>query len=485
MTSKTRKIAILLPACAALLCATACQSGYRNHAKTVDTSYRSGNYQQAASVAKTGADTRASDESERVIYHLEAARTAQVAGDYEVSTIHYEAAYEDVRPFLDTEAEDTISDGIATTAVNQAMRTYKSTPGERIMLNSMNSLNYLAMGDRDAARLELNRAGDWQQDAVLREEARIMVEQQAVEADAKKNNVEGAAKGDVPSNMKSYYSNLDNMSSYADYENPFTSHLRGIYLMTNGTDDGDRSNARLDLRKAVQTNPNCEPALREDLMVLENSQRHALPPTTWVYFMTGRAAYYEELEITVPIPVSEVPTATAAFPVLKTNEDHVRYLEIDTDEAGTVRSVELADIDGVVATDFRNRLPVIIGQELASTAAKAAATYGLSEGLGDWGTALGTVYQTGTAEADLRAWRTMPKEVQLCRVPTPANGKIRLMGAGGRSLGTVNVIPNQSNIVVVTMPSAMAMSPSIMTAPLTGPMPQKTPRMASENAQGV
>ena len=64
----------------------------------------------------------------------------------------------------------------------------------------------------------------------------------------------------------------------------------------------------------------------------------------------------------------------------------------------------------------------------------------------------------------------MPKEVQLCRIPTPANGKIRLTGTGGRSLGTVNVVPNESNIVVVTMPSAMAMSPSIMAAPLTGTM---------------
>ncbi|MEE2906707.1 MAG: hypothetical protein VX527_02640 [Planctomycetota bacterium] len=468
MTSKMKKFAIVVPACAALLLATACQSGYRNHAKTVNNAYKAGDYHQAAAVAKTGASSRASDETERVIYHLEAARTAQVAGDYEVSTTHYEAAYEDVRPFLDTEAEDTVSEAIVTTGVNQAMRTYKSTPGERIMMNSMNSLNYLAVGDRESARLELNRAADWQQDAVLRNEKRILAEQRAIESDAKKNNVAGAAKSDMPDNMKSYYSNLDNMSGYADYENPFTSHLRGIYLMTNGTDDGDRSNARLDLRKAVQANPNCEPALREDLLVLENSQRYGIPATTWVYFMTGRAPYYEELEIVVPIPVSEVPSVKAAFPVLKTNEDHVRYMEVSTDETGTVRSVELADIDGVVASDFQNRLPVIVAQELASAAGKAAATYGMSEGLGGWGTAMGTLYQHATAEADLRAWQTMPKEIQVCRVPTPANGTLRLMGAGGRSFGTIRVVPNESNIVVVTMPSAMAMSPAIMTVPLTG-----------------
>ena len=102
MTRKMKKIAVTMPVFAALLLATACQSGYRNHAKQVTTAYRNGDYQQAAAAAQSGATARKTDVTERVIYHLEAARTAQVAGDYEGSKANYELAYEDIRPYLDS-----------------------------------------------------------------------------------------------------------------------------------------------------------------------------------------------------------------------------------------------------------------------------------------------------------------------------------------------------------------------------------------------
>ena len=40
---------------------------------------------------------------------------------------------------------------------------------------------------------------------------------------------------------------------------------------------------------------------REDLMVLENSQRYGIPPTTWVYFMTGMVLSTSYLGFQFPI----------------------------------------------------------------------------------------------------------------------------------------------------------------------------------------
>jgi hypothetical protein len=317
-----------------------CQSAYRNHANEVANAYKTGDYQTASTTAKEGATRRADDETERVIYNLEAARTAQAAGDYQSSITYYDAVHEDLRPYLDTEAQYTVSEAIATTAVNQAMRTYRGTPGERIMASSMNSLNHLAVGDRDSARLELNRAEDWQQDAIKRYQKEIDAAQKKVEKEAEEEGVAGTTSRDIPEFMKSYYSSLDNMSGYADYRNPFTSHLRGVYMLTNAADDGDRDRARFDLRQAIQDNPNSEPALRDDLALLEGSQRHLIPPITWIYFMTGRAPYFEELEIRVPIPVSQVPTAAAAFPMLKTHDDQLRYMEVDIQDGnGPIRTL--------------------------------------------------------------------------------------------------------------------------------------------------
>ena len=460
-----------------------CQSAYRNHAKEVANSFKNGDYQTASATAKEGAAKRADDETERVIYNLEAARTAQAAGDYYGSITHYDAVHEDLRPYLDTEAQYTVSEAVATTAVNQAMRTYRGTPGERIMASSMNSLNHLAVGDRDSARLELNRAWDWQQDAIKRYQKEIEAAQKKLEKEAEDEGVAGSTSRDIPDFMKSYYSGLDNMSGYADYRNPFASHLRGVYMLTNAVDDGDRDRARFDLRQAIQDNPNCEPALRDDLQLLEGSQRHLVPPITWIYFMTGRSPYYEELEIRVPIPSSQVPTAAAAFPMLKTHDDHLRYMEVDIQDGnGPIKTVQLVDMDSVVANEFNTRLPLIISQEIMSAAAKAAATYGMSEGMGDWGTLIGTVYQQATAEADLRCWQSMPKEIQVARVLTPQGGQIQLSGPGGRNLGTASVTPGESNIVVGTLPSAMAPNPSTMSLQLTG-KPIKPELKAPEQAE--
>jgi hypothetical protein len=268
------------------------------------------------------------------------------------------------------------------------------------------------------------------------------------------------------------------MSGYADFRNPFADHLRAVFLMSNFVDDGDLVTARSDLRTTLSSSPGAEPALREDLLLLENSQRKALPPTTWIYFLTGRAPHLEELQITIPIPVREVPTATAAFPLLKFNDDYMTYLEVKTTEGDPVRSVELIDLDSAVGSEFKTRLPTIVAQEILSATAKAAATYGMTKGMGDYGTVLGTIYQTGSAEADLRSWRTMPKEIQLCRVPTPADGVISLAGPGGRSLGAVQVAPGENNVVFVTIPSRWAAAPSIMVAQLTGTLKPTLPSTA-------
>ncbi len=451
-----------------------CQSKYRAHANKVATTYASGNYTEAASIAAAGADNKQRDDTERVIYNLEAARTAQVAGDPETSSKYFEAVYMDTRPYLDTEAEDTVSEALATTAVNQAMRTYKGTPPERIMCHSLNALNYLALGDRDRARIELRLAQDWQEDAKTRYAAEIETAQEAARKQAEEDGVGDAISDDVPDHMAEHYTNLENLGGYADFQNPFASHLRGIYLMACGVDSGDRDGARFELRQVAASSPASRPALDADLAVLNNPQLWTQPATTWVYFMNGRAPHYDELRLDIPIPLGNVNYVSAAFPQLKLNDDHVSHLTVATSDGQPVQAVPLCDMDSIVGSEFAVRLPTIIAQEVGSSAGKAAATWAAGEAFGGLGQLAGVLYQAGSTAADLRTWRTIPKQIHIWRVPTPADGSISLSAAGSREFGTVGVTPGECNLVVVTLPSAQAPAPAIQSIQLTGDVPNLT-----------
>jgi len=128
----------------------------------------------------------------------------------------------------------------------------------------------------------------------------------------------------------------------------------------------------------------------------------------------------------------------------------------------------------VLGSEFRQRLPTIIMQEIISAAGKAAVTYALSHSSNNNNTVnlvggiVGILYQAASTSADLRSWRTLPKEVQLCRLATPEDGILYLTAEGGRDLGTLTVVPHESNLVIVTMPTTEALTPAIMSIQLTG-----------------
>jgi hypothetical protein len=122
-------------------------------------------------------------------------------------------------------------------------------------------------------------------------------------------------------------------------------------------------------------------------------------------------------------------------------------------------------MDRIVGVEFRDRLPLIITQEILSAALKTAATYALQQSLGDWGQIGGIIYQAASTAADTRMWRSVPKRFMLARMPTPADGRLTI--ATDRPLGEVQVEPGVSNIVMVTLPAAGTPTPSVLSIPLS------------------
>jgi hypothetical protein len=347
---------------------------------------------------------------------------------------------------------------------------------------ALNAANLMALRRFDEARVELNRAGDWQQDAVNRFRTEIEAEldrtRQAAEDDDKAPEVPEKV---VDDQIEAHFANLDDLTAYADYSNPFIDHLRGVFYLTFGQDQGDRDRARFAFRQVAAMEPEARPMIVADLEATESSRRPE--PATWIYFLTGLGPRLEQIYIPVPIPVGNVNFVSAAFPVMKFDGDFAPTLTVTTSgEADGSVTVPLADMDRIVGVEFRDRLPLIITQEILSAALKTAATYGLQQTLGDWGQIGGIIYQAASTAADTRMWRSVPKRFMLARVPTPPDGRLAI--ATDRPLGDVSIEPGVSNIVMVTLPAASTPTPSILSIPLSDRPPVQAAVAPSSTSGG-
>ncbi len=451
-------------ACAGLALA-GCQADLRRSVAAIDEAYSGGRYEGAASIATDAARRYQDDRIDRVLWWLEAGRTEQAAGRIPESMAWYDRAYEEVRPYLDAKAEATVTEALVTTAVNQAMRTYRATPPERVMLCALQGANALCAGDLARARVEFNRAADFQQDAAARFAKEINAAQDQANAAWRKEGwsagISGDALGKVRAAQERPQAPAIGVGSFA---NPFASYLRAAFLLATSVDPGDRQNARADLRGVQEMVPGLAPAA-EDIALIDAAG--GLPAVTWVFFLTGLAPDYREFRLDIPIPVGNVNYVSGAFPVLRKRGDFVDGVGLAGE--GGARGVPIADLDVIVEAEFDARLPLIVTQEIISSAGKAAATWASSQAAYQQsGTAgvlvqiMGIAYQAASTAADLRCWSTMPKQVHLLRVPTPADGRLALVRPDGAPLASVEVDAGAPNVVLVTLPSSRAQHAAVM-----------------------
>jgi len=474
-----------------------CQGEYRSDAKKLAGVWSNGNYPAAATLAYKDAREEARHKKNRVVYFLEGGRAAQAAGDYETRVECVDAAFVDTYPYMMESPEATVSEAIVTTATNATMSRYRGTPNDRIMLHAANALNFMAMGEMEEARVELNRGVLWTEDAehrygkaieLAKEKNRSHVADATGKWDERSGDGwSGSSSGVVHSNtdriLNDHYADLPERAAAARYINPWALHLDAVFRLTceNNTYDNDYSMAQASLHDLMGMTPGLESHLRTELGWA--NARVTPPPTTWVYFMNGMGPYLEQETIAMPIPLSSGFTMpTLALPKLKFTEGSLDTLHVATSDHGVLETQLLANTAGISAAQFKERLPLIISQEAVRATGKAVATYFAmrmaQRSQTGWASliAIGAlVYQIGSAQADLRCWRTMPAEIQVARFATPADGRLRFATPDGRALGVVDLLAAESHIVVVSLPAPQAPNASIMPIQLSGPRKDYVP----------
>lgn len=119
------------------------QQAFHNH-------FRSGNIEEAAKVLD--GDRRADRRRTRLLHLMNQGVVHQMLGDYQKSNNFFEEAY-----FLGDEARTNYGDEALALLVNPRVTEYRGEPFELLMIHYYKAMNFIRMGDLDAALVECRR----------------------------------------------------------------------------------------------------------------------------------------------------------------------------------------------------------------------------------------------------------------------------------------------------------------------------------------
>jgi len=441
----------------ASLMGTGCAS-YNQKAKIMVDHWNVGDFKgSSAEATKFASEQKCETDRDAVIWRLEQGATLRAAGQYKESISAFDTAEEGVNVFDGKSKGKTAVNDTLSLLGNPTTLPYDGYAYDKIMLNTYKAADYLQLGDFDNARVEFNRALEKQTDALAVNAARIEKAQKAA-ADKKEKIDPDKIKNDpkFSEQWKTYYLDLDQMKFYADYQNPFTEYLSGLFFMCQPTGGADLQRARKSFELVLGMIGENK-FIEQDMKMIEQATAgQAISPTTYVIFETGRAPSRDEIRIDVPtfLATTKVPYVGMAFPKLTFHDGNVRSLTVkagDTNEA----TVILSSMDSVIAQEFKNDMTRVIVRTVASAAIKAGVSYGISEGTKNneaaeiASQALWAVYQLILNHADMRTWNTLPKEIQFCNFPTPADRKIEIAADGTGTKSTVTIDDGIVNLIWV------------------------------------
>jgi len=443
--TKIFKIALVS---AALLIFSGCTTN--KEISQFNTSSNSSNYEEAAKYAEKKADgivggilgklNLDTSKKKDLYWSLQAASAHRNAGNYKKSNEWFDIAEESYKAYNEDNILNNIDSGVASVLVNDSATDYTGEVYDGILINTYKAMNYLALNDHKNARIEFNRASDRQR----RAKAYFAKEIKAKNAElSKKPNVFNSINNkNANQQFAQRYSNLSNFKAYADFQNPYTTYMAGLFSALSG----DKAKA-VDLFKEAYASTENN-IIKQDFNKLTSSD--GLNNSVWVVFENGKGMSKKEFILKLPLFLvsSKVSWTGVAFPELKPGNKAYSGIV-----ANGVKTKQFVSMDNVIKSEFKKDLPNIKARAIASAVAKTAIQVALKKEdnlMGD----IFAIYQAVSTRADTRIWSSLPKEFQLAKVDMPADGVLKVQ-IGGR-MHKINIGKTNNAIVTIKIPTPKA-----------------------------
>ena len=374
------------------------------------------------------------------------------------------------------------------TLTNLNVLPYRGFCRDRIALSFYKALAYLGSRNtqrnaRNAYLAQLRRLRD-EHKKVQEDYAKFFEMEEAEIKAAKAKNPDAAKKFDGNGNsgaMSVATQNADFAAAledaktvanrgYGNFLNPAAIFLSGLGCIL---DNNNYENARIEFKRLYEAMPNNPvfqkyyvTALKRVGMKIPAELQQVKPfdfslgnDCVYVISAHGRSAALKQIAVYFPI--------MTAWPVCEFYASPFKTLNAGAD-GKSYPGMILADMDGVFAQEFQERLPGMITRIVLSTMIKEAAYYGSLAAV--WASNMdpivkvcvatgiiigGTIYRTAMNTADTRSWEILPKEYHLTQLPMPKNREVEITLTGNRNISEKVKIPGdcRSAVVFVSAPS--------------------------------
>lgn len=227
--------------------------------------------------------------------------------------------------------------------------------------------------------------------------------------------------------------------------------MAGLFFMS----EGDSTRA-IDLLKETYGMVDKNPVVKSDFYNTERKldgykiHKHFV----WVVFENGLGPVKQEFRVDLPLflVTKQIKYTGIALPKLKLRNQAYPYLMIKTSANHCCRTRQLASMDRVIETEFKDEYPLILTRAIISALVKTSGQYLAKKKFGELGGWAAACYQGATTCADLRIWSALPKEFQVAKIVTPTNGQIIIAPPSGPDI-KVQVPMHGNSLVYIKTPS--------------------------------
>ncbi len=441
-----------------------------------DTLVAKGEYKRAAEVYEKEIDLDDRTQRNNLLWYLNSGLTNRFDQNNSASIKAFDESEWLIKHFQEQLVGSDIGQGTASVLVNDTTRPYFGTQYDGVMANTYKAIDYMAMGDADAARVEFNRAIDRQRRAKSFYAEMIEKNREAIEHEQRKDNNGVNTDDSMPEAeraLQEKYPSLYSFEAYPDFVNPMVSYLAGIFALS----EGDNQKAFTLLKEAYGMNQ-ANSYIADDLAYVDgllDGSAAEKKPFVWVIIEDGLAPVKTEWRMDIPIWIfsNNMSYVSLALPRIHPRSNAFEGYSIAVEDKVNTAQL-LSDMDRVVMTEFKQEYPAIVRRALFSATTKAIVQYQMhrqaqnSDGNTGLAFALAaiatTVYTIASTQADTRTWTTLPKRFDLIRLERPENGKVMIKTSTGLALPTIDLPLSEHTLVYVKMATAGA-KPSISIIP--------------------
>ena len=412
---------------------TSCAS-YERQTQSFRGAWNSGNTSEASKAANIQVYDNINSKN-GVIWLLEQGAALRANDQLEESNYAFDRAEKRIKHF-ESQAKLRLSKEATGLVTNLATTPYEGRGYDRVMLNTYQALNYLRLGNTEAALVELRQANAEQSEELRRNSRRIASARRSAEG-INSNILRSEKNAQAQLNGLQPSLNMD----YGPFVNPFSDFIHALCLWS--LTDGQGENALVSLRR-IHATLGRPTFISEEIKLVDgllSGNKH--PDFTYIIFETGVAPTRKKIRLDIPLYDRDLPYIAAEFPRLE-NRGQLQSASVEVGKTKTNATI-ICEMDAVIGRDFNSELPGVVIRTIASAALKATATKKASDKMGDLGTITGTLYQILSTQADLRTWTSLPKAFAIARVNTPSDRNIKLFVGSQKkevivNTGRVNVV---------------------------------------------